>query len=1047
MDARQHQRVLPSNAPTFHELTTEQIHAQLPDLICGEYNEGRDCRVCKSRDHICSLCHKSDHGAFECPNFLNSTEPRGEATTQVEGNHCEISYPHYRFGPVPMFDHPPLHSAQAAIKREQTKRTTLPGVGAGAKLDRLAIERFSFERTEFRSSKYVTYREKQKNNKKKDNCGIWNDRVEYAFQKGKTWRNRFRVCVNQYFLALRLYGGRGRAKNSVFLTGSNENKLSGGNEWIAECIFVQTGVKVKRKQVSSHIQVLKGKMSHNPEWLELVKHIPPEKRGKKRDICGLSHVQERSFSEDDFVELSSPLDKEWPSIDEFTLDCPQSFTIHSARFGMYLMDKSGSCAEEASDDGSQFPTRRSLHHTYTVLQREMGPAPRSSDNLAGWKSAFPALETYDSYGNALPIFLFEAGLNLKDEYIPGSLVEIRLSLDIEGGSQFRDWHTRTQYISPYGCSDRRIDDTGGVTETGGILRLHCLKMYALYWVEVLSLLMMQRRRLTQAGHTEDERHAEDYSSRFLRSMLCMQQLWATPKAGNDQPKYVSTVLWRFHQVGRTERGITKWCQLFAPRSALQDESSSFTSTQEPLASQIPLPMAAIDQQLKSQQYDYGLEEYAFDYLPLKQENTELLPPPPELSRGNSPDSASQADFYSSLPNHTSHPYPCSTGSPSQPQLTRQESFHLQHSAGLHHSFDTVSSQTSAWSFDSQEDDFLLHATALTQADDQAFDANHPSYHIQRQHQQMHEGFSGYSSLENPSPSRYVGTQQDFNGGEVRLSFEELPHELAYQGDSGAFTLPGADHKTPSAMEHIDTIPIIQPELPRPDPQTMIRERLYILQSQHFEDLQEGRITELSNYDSFNELQDDHINELREHEEEAEQGHSRQFTADGLETQKYASSPVYNSLPRIDDHPLLPVINQSPLPLMTPNDDFDQQSVTDEGEAHVKLEEISANGQDAYCTSPLPKLAQQEIPIHNMPSDLQQNDSQMKDAQVMKFPSLGYEAPDVSHSIGQEATEYASLYIDVSCGQSPLVDDIDIQGWEHVEEFMKEKDGSESGIQG
>ena len=57
--------------------------------------------------------------------------------------------------------------------------------------------------------------------------------------------------------ALRLHGGRGRAKDDL------GGKLCGGNEWIAWCIWVQTGVALDRKQVSSHLQVLKVKMKDN----------------------------------------------------------------------------------------------------------------------------------------------------------------------------------------------------------------------------------------------------------------------------------------------------------------------------------------------------------------------------------------------------------------------------------------------------------------------------------------------------------------------------------------------------------------------------------------------------------------------------------------------------------------------------------------------------------------------------------------------------------------------------------------------------------------
>ena len=66
--------------------------------------------------------------------------------------------------------------------------------------------------------------------------------------------------------ALQLWGGRGRTKEEL------GGKLSGCNEWMAWCIWVETGKELGRKVVSSHIQVLKAKMEGNDECEYMIWH-------------------------------------------------------------------------------------------------------------------------------------------------------------------------------------------------------------------------------------------------------------------------------------------------------------------------------------------------------------------------------------------------------------------------------------------------------------------------------------------------------------------------------------------------------------------------------------------------------------------------------------------------------------------------------------------------------------------------------------------------------------------------------------------------------
>lgn len=63
--------------------------------------------------------------------------------------------------------------------------------------------------------------------------------------------------ANRLLIAIRKYRRQGRKKKDL------NGKQSGGNEFISEYILKRTGERRDRKQVSSHIQVLKGFLGEN----------------------------------------------------------------------------------------------------------------------------------------------------------------------------------------------------------------------------------------------------------------------------------------------------------------------------------------------------------------------------------------------------------------------------------------------------------------------------------------------------------------------------------------------------------------------------------------------------------------------------------------------------------------------------------------------------------------------------------------------------------------------------------------------------------------
>lgn len=121
-------------------------------------------------------------------------------------------------------------------------------------------------RAERNSPRYLQYREgARKRARDKNNQGnVWPDELEEAFQIGELARHNYPKLRDKLrdvdaMPALRYVPPRGRKKEQ------RGHKLCGRNELLSEKIMLWTGVYRSRKQISSHIQVLKGFMMGNDE--------------------------------------------------------------------------------------------------------------------------------------------------------------------------------------------------------------------------------------------------------------------------------------------------------------------------------------------------------------------------------------------------------------------------------------------------------------------------------------------------------------------------------------------------------------------------------------------------------------------------------------------------------------------------------------------------------------------------------------------------------------------------------------------------------------
>lgn len=122
-----------------------------------------------------------------------------------------------------------------------------------------------FTNAELQSERYNIYREKQRRNSKKpQEEQVWTDHLEAVFQLGGFGRISCTPTTN-CTTALRRIPNLGRKKTPCDpqQCGGSATKPRGRNEHISHFISRHTGVERKRKQISSHIQVLKGFQKDN----------------------------------------------------------------------------------------------------------------------------------------------------------------------------------------------------------------------------------------------------------------------------------------------------------------------------------------------------------------------------------------------------------------------------------------------------------------------------------------------------------------------------------------------------------------------------------------------------------------------------------------------------------------------------------------------------------------------------------------------------------------------------------------------------------------